>query len=272
MTNQQIDFNQIKDLFSDQEWDAAYLSAEHLQRSSSAPIKVKMHVFGHDMTNAIHAKALNGIILAKYSTESNDYSLYRESYEKLLTLFDKEDFAPVYVNFKEASILSGFGVRAKNSLVYNRKFGFQCKFCAYIFRDEIVNHDDLKPQKGMLDLCDGCEDCIRNCPVNAIHEDWIDGAKCDNFIGYGNDPSVSSLKWFWYEKMRPRNISKDEVYEWNSHATHGKNIVWGKGIDGFYELTMEGLMKDGNPVKIPHCRNCQEQPKCSKAPFIDDQS
>lgn len=273
MNNQpSIDFRKIQNAFVDDQWDVAYLSAEHLKRSSSAPIKVKMHVFGHDMTNAIHAKSLNGIILAKYSPDSNDYSLYRDSYDTLSTLFNQEDFAPVYVNFKEASVLSGFGVRAKNSLVYNRKFGFQCKFCAYIFRDNIVNHEVLTPQKRLLDLCDGCQDCIQNCPVGAIHEDWIDGEKCDNFIGYGNDPEVSSLKWFWYEKMRPNNLSKHEVEEWDSHVKYGKNITWGQGIDGFYDLTLEGLTKDGVPVKIPHCRRCQEQPKCSRAPFIEEQT
>lgn len=271
ITRSKIYFDKIKKIFSSNEWDVAYLSEETLKRSSSAPIKVKMHIFGHDMTNTIHANAPNGIILAKYSTDSNDYSLYRESYEKLMTIFKPEDFAPVYVNFKEASILSGFGSRAKNSLVYNRKFGFQCKFCAYIFKDQIVNHENLKPQKGLLNLCEGCEDCINNCPVGAIHEEWIDGDKCDNFIGYGNHPKISSLKWFWYEKMNPKDISKEEVSKWDSHAQYGKHITWGKGIDGFYELTMEGLMKDGKPVPIPHCRNCQQQPKCSKAPILEKQ-
>jgi Pyruvate/2-oxoacid:ferredoxin oxidoreductase delta subunit len=266
-----IDFNNIRDIFSDNQWDVSYLSEENLKRSSSAPIKVKLHVFGHDMTNAIHSVSPNGIIIAKYSTDSNDYSLYRDSYDKLLTLFNKEDFSPVYVNFKEASILSGFGVRAKNSLVYNRKFGFQCKFCAYVFKDKIVNCQTLEANHKTLDLCEGCDDCIKNCPVNAIHEDWIDAEKCDNFIGYGNDPNVSSLKWFWYEKMKPKNVSKEEVYNWDSHAKYGKNITWGNGVDGFYELTVEGLMKDKKPVKIPHCRKCQEQPKCSKAPFITEQ-
>ncbi len=120
-------------------------------------------------------------------------------------------------------------------------------------------------------MCEECEDCIINCPVNAIHEDWVDAEKCDNFIGYGNDPNISSLKWFWYEKMNPKNVSKEQIYQWDSHAKYGKNILWGNGLDGFYELTIEGLMKDGKSVKIPHCRKCQEQPKCSKAPFINEQ-
>ena len=35
---------------------------------------------------------------------------------------------PMYTNYKEAAILSGLGVRARNTLVYSYKFGFDCHF------------------------------------------------------------------------------------------------------------------------------------------------
>ena len=112
----------------------------------------------------------NGIVLARYSDVTSDYSLYQDSFDILNNNLRKDSFQQVYVNFKEAALLSGIGSRARNSLIYNRKFGFNCKFCAYVLEDDIIDTENLKPQKNLLDLCEGCDDCIKNCPANAIHE------------------------------------------------------------------------------------------------------
>ena len=111
-----------------------------------------------------------------------------------------------------------------------------------------------------MDLCDGCDDCIVNCPAAAIFEDRIDHIKCDNYI-------AQDIKWFWYEKMRP-NISKEEVGL--LETTHISNYGWGKGVDGFYEVDGYKLKKDGIVIEIPHCRECQKQPRCSKSPYLLD--
>ena len=161
------------------------------------------------------------------------------------TKFDHSNFIFTYTNFKESAVLSGIGTRAKNSLIYNRKFGFQSKICSFMFVSKIVNYPTIKPNKGLLDLCDGCEDCINNCPVNAIHEDWIDAKACDNHIGQG-------IKWFWYDKMQP-NIPKKEVETWVSWETMPV-LEWGQGVDGFYKMDGYQLKKDGKPIPMTHCR------------------
>ena len=262
-----IDYSDIKKLFPSSDWDIAYLSSDNFERSGNTPLKAKFHVSGYDLTNHIHNSVFNGIILARYTTEANNYGLYEESQKILETKFDKSKFVQTYLNFKEAALLSGIGSRAKNSLIYNRKFGFQCKFCCYMFSETILNYEHVEKSSPNLDLCEDCSDCIKNCPVGAIHEDWIDARKCDNFLGFGNHEKISSLKWFWYEKMKP-DISREEVEKWDRYEI-APTFEWGEGIDGYYHADGHILKKDGVPISIPQCRECVSQPKCSKAPIFE---
>ena len=41
------------------------------------------------------------------------------------------------INFKEALLQSGRGARARNSLVYNYKFGFDSKICVIGFTGDV---------------------------------------------------------------------------------------------------------------------------------------
>jgi ferredoxin len=94
--------------------------------------------------------------------------------------------------------------------------------------------------------CIGCDDCMKACPVGAIHntgpEDlyWLDSATCDNFIMKALDSSgkPSHERKFW-QKLIPR-----------------------KHIKGGKEMT------------VPVCRECQVQPRCSnwdgKYPYEKD--
>ena len=113
----EIEFVDIVKLFNSSVWDVAYLSEEGFNRAGHSPIKTKMHFTGYDITNHLHNNTYNGIVLAKYSEESNDYSIYEDSLNILSKNFSADTFIQTYLNFKEASLLSGFGYRAKNSLV-----------------------------------------------------------------------------------------------------------------------------------------------------------
>ena len=256
-----IQYKEIRDLFHDKTWDVSYLSEAGFSRAGSSPIKAKFHLHGYDTTDDIHSLVWNGIVVAKHLESTNDYSFYKEAEEILLTKFDRTKFVAAYTNFKEAAILSGMGVRAKNSLIYNRKFGFQCKFMAFMFPSKIVNYPEVKPDRTILDLCIGCDDCIRNCPANAIHEDWIDAKSCDNYIG-------QNMVMHWYEKMKP-DIPREVVETWTTWETIPK-LEWGQGIDGFYESEGWTLKKDGVVIPIPHCKECTLQPKCSKVPCLEN--
>lgn len=265
-----IDFNHFKSLFPEDQWDIGYFSPDSFMKVLNFPIKFPQNLFGRPLTDLVNNGFDNGIILFRKTDPEMvaDYSFYEES-EKIIENGISSPFVGVYLNFKEAAIISGLAKRAKNSLVYNRKFGFQCKIFCYMFQEEIVNYEVHEEDRTLLDLCEGCNDCIKNCPVNAIHETWIDAQKCYDFLGFGNHPTIPSAKWFWYEKMRP-NIPREVVESWTTWGTTPK-LEWGQGIDGFYESDSEGnLYKDGKLQSRPICNECQQQPKCSKAP-IDNQ-
>ena len=263
-----VEFSEIVNLFDPNLWDIGYLSASQMDRAGNTPIKAKFHQHdGYDLTSHLHNQSVNGIVLVRYSDKANNYNLYDESFDILKPKYGDRVIA-TYSNFKESALLAGIGHRAKNSLVYNRKFGFQSKICVFMFLDEIVNHENLKPSKELLDLCTDCNDCIKNCPVGAIHEDWIDAKKCDNFLGFGNHPTISSTKWFWYEKMNP-DIPREVVESWDCWEK-ADTYEWGQGVDGYYELKGFYLYKDGKRLDgLPHCRECVSQPKCSKAPIFN---
>jgi len=268
-----IDFIELKNLFDPKDWDVAYVSADNFDKGGHKPIKEKSFVSGVDWVDNLDAIAYNGIILARYCEETSYYSLYDES-EAILSPKYKHNYGQVYVNFKEVALLSGFAHRAKNSLVYNRKFGFQCKLCAYMFVPPIINYEELEPSTELLDLCNGCDDCIRNCPAGAIHEDGVDYLKCDTFIGWGNHPTVPipSLKWFWYSKIGYKHFSREEVESWDGLNNPGPfrrdlgDLPWGQGIDGYYEKDGWQMLRDGVKVAKTHCKECQLQPRCSKVP------
>ena len=65
--------------------------------------------------------------------------------------------------------------------------------------------------------------------------------------------------------MKP-NYTEDQVKSWKD-CDSGPAFEWGQGVDGYYELDETYLTRDGKSVAVPHCNQCQCQPKCSKAPI-----
>lgn len=268
-----IDFKELKKLFPAEEWDLGILAGDYYRECLNSPIKMVSHEFGMNLSeNPITSNLKsNGkeitsfLVLARKSTKAYDYSLYAESYQILST--SGYEFVPVYLNFKKSAVLSGMGTVARNSLVYNRKFGFQHKICMYALENgEFYNIDPITVNRNLLDLCTDCNDCIKNCPVNAIHENWIDAKKCDDFLGHGNHPELKSFKWHWWDlvgKYRGK-YTKKEVEKWTSY--NDSIVEW----DGEYSSKDGIVYKNGTPIELPICRRCQEQPKCSKMPYLEE--
>jgi ferredoxin len=263
-------FEEIKGWFDSDKWDIGYLTKEHLEICSQTPIKNAFNPHGWNFTNNIHFNwwsICNGIVLIKHSVIALDYLLYEEATEILNEQGWKKDidWTHVYTNFKEALILSGRGLRARNSLVYNYKFGFDTKICVIGFNKIIQNLPKIKRVAGnnfkdeFWHKCIGCDACREVCPVGAIHNNesinWLDGAACDDFLGTSDHPKIPSMKQYWHKNVRP-DIPKelvDNVYDpttsWNAN---GYTTEDGK----FY--------KDGKIISVPICRECQVQAPCSK--------
>jgi ferredoxin len=269
-----MDFLEIKKLFSKDQWDIGYMTETQLKICAHKPIKWKCHVFGLDFTNNVHFEGLrNCIVLVKQTPDSLDYDFYEEVVDILFKSHLKK-WNMIYTNFKEAVIQAGLGVRAKNSLIYTYRFGFDSKICVVGFDNKIINTPTNKRvNKKLWNRCVGCWDCAINCPVGAIHNDgndmehnWIDGAACDNFIALSDHPRIPSFKKFWHEKVHPE-VPKKEVTElktmsqvWKKYGKYG--LPFDK--NGYTSNPSFGIKKDGKAVTVSACRECTSQPRCSK--------
>lgn len=261
-----IIFSDIQKLFPQDKWDVGFLTEDQLKICAYSPIKGKAQEYGADYTNNIHYLSIvNSIVLACYSPDSWDYSLYKEA-DDILRKSGLENWFPIYTNFKMAAILSGLGVRAKNSLIYGHKFGFDMKICVIGFEDKII--DSPVPERVDLqywERCDGCPDCRLACPAGAIHNDrepyWLDSSRCDDFMGFGDHPRIPSIKKFWHKNVHPE-VPQDIVDNMKSCMDVGGELTF--DANG-YTLDMQtGVLKNGTPIPVPFCRECQAQPRCSK--------
>ncbi len=261
-----IKFSEIKELFPQDMWDVGFLSEDQLKICAYSPVKGKAQEYGADYTNNIHFFSIvNSIVLAKYSPDSWDYSLYKEA-DDILKKSSMENWFPIYTNFKVAAILAGLGVRAKNSLIYGYKFGFDMKICVIGFEDKIT--DCPPPEQINLqywERCEGCSDCRLACPAGAIRNEkepyWLDSSKCDDFIGFGDHPRIPSIKKFWHKNVHPE-VPQDIV----DHMKGCMDLEGGLSFDANgYTLDMQtGVLKDGEAIPVPFCRECQAQPRCSR--------
>lgn len=264
----EISFKTIEELFDPDDWDVGVLSAEQLAQASNAPIKWKFHFNGEDFTNDIHFQGITNTIVLVRKSHTWDYTHYEEA-EKILKGSGLKRWFQVFTNYKEAAILAGLGVRAKNSLIYNYKFGFDMHITCFAFEDTITDFPkNRRVNKKLWQRCNGCWDCSINCPAGAIHNTeepfWLDASKCDNFIAYSDHPRIPSIKKFWHEHIYPE-MSKDEVDKIQTHFDAKARF------GGYLPFDQNGYVFDGNVtrkngkvVQVPFCRECTSQPRCSK--------
>lgn len=261
-----VKFSDIEKLFNKDEWDISFLSKEQLKMCAYSPIKGKAQEYGADFTNNIHYFSIvNSVVLARLSPDSWDYAFYKEA-DDILKRSGLQNWFPIYTNFKEAVILSGLGVRAKNSLIYSNKFGFDMKACIIGFEDEIIDPPALKENDYKYwEKCEDCSDCRDACPVGAIHNEkepyWLDSSKCDDFMGFGDHPRIPSIKQFWHKNVHPE-ISQERVDKMKSCMDFDSELSFDR--NGYTLNVQTGILKDDKPVPVPFCRECQAQPRCSK--------
>jgi ferredoxin len=263
-----ISFLDISTLFNPKQWDVGYLSAEQLLQVSLSPVKAASHPYGNNFTNSIHFQGLANAVVLIRDGHHWDYTHYDESVNILKNSNFKNWFS-IYTNFKDAAILSGIGVRARNSLVYSYKFGFDCHITVIGFREEITDIPTNKRINYKLwSRCNGCNDCITACPVGAIHGNkepyWLNSMDCDNFIGSSDHPTIPSIKKFWYENVHPE-FPKEKL-DTIKTMFQVKEMFGGPYPYDANGFTYDGqvVRKNGEAVNIPFCRECTSQPRCSK--------
>ena len=264
-----ISFNYLKSLFAKEDWDVSVISAEQLRQASLRPIKNKFDHRGLDITNVIHFPPLHNTLVLIRDGHAWDYTLFDQA-EEILKNNNVKGFTQVYTNFKEATIFAGLGVRARNSLIYTYRFGFDCHIATIMIHDEIVDlPTNRRVNKNMWRRCKGCDDCAKACPVGAIHNVeepyWIDSTACDNFLAAGNHPTIPSIKKFWHENVHPE--FPQELIDALDTTVKVKQLFNGK----LFPFDRNGYTHDGNvarlngeAISVPSCRECTSQPRCSK--------
>jgi epoxyqueuosine reductase QueG len=225
-----VEFNRIKQLFPEDKYEIGVLSREETWQLGQSKLADEYSLVGAipltSETGRFWRKIKNSLIILQYSNIAHDYSIKPETQQILVPHFKKNIFL-VTIDLKGAAIKAGLGCRGYNNLVWNPKFGFDCKITAWAFCVEIKGYQrpDLPEY---LPICNvGCLSCRRACPSQAfsgekIGEFKFDKEKCKKIIG----PQIRQFR-------QKNNLI---LNAWN-------------GVAG----------------GIKHCRACQEQSPCKVA-------
>jgi ferredoxin len=267
-------FDVLKKLFREEVWDVGFLSIENLKVCAFSPVKEIFHTSTKPCVKAVNevdynfGVFLNALVLVRKTDITLDYSLNEEA-ERILEAQGfryQHNYIEIYTNFKMAAVLAGLGVRAKNSLVHSYRFGFDCKICCYGFIEPITEAPEITPDFGFLSSCDGCDDCRTRCPAGAIHNEkepyWLNSSACNDFIFSSYDDRIPSIKKYWHKYVHPeidlatiRALKDRRQLIWNAN---------GYSIPGDPNNRGANPYKNGLPIYVPVCRECQAQPRCSK--------
>jgi epoxyqueuosine reductase QueG len=120
-------------------------------------------------------------IFGRFARIRDYHSVSRMFYEKIRTELEALTGGKTYffcdnspINEKAAAEHAGLGMRGKNSLLINKKYG------SFVFISEIFTETELETHTFSHEsLCDGCDACIRACPNGALPCDFT---KCLSFI------------------------------------------------------------------------------------------
>ena len=268
----EISFKYLESFFDPKVWHVGMITKEELLEVSLMPIKYQLHPFGSNFTNSIHYGGLTNCLILSNGSHNWDYTHYNRACE-IMDNSPYESWFPVYTNFKEAALRAGLGVRARNSLIYDYRFGFDVHFTAIGINNTIVDiPTSRRHNTKMWNRCIGCDDCMVKCPVGAIRNkdkvNWLNSTDCDNMIGFGtpDNKDIPSIKDYWGKNVYPEipQETLDKIYnsdDLDEHLPFGRFLPWNKNG---YTYDGQVIRKDGEAINVPFCRECTSQPRCSK--------
>tara|TARA_A100001015_G_scaffold286168_1_gene354490 strand:+ start:124 stop:1113 length:990 start_codon:yes stop_codon:yes gene_type:complete len=281
---EEISFKYLESFFDPKIWHVGMITKQELLEVSLMPIKHKSHIYGADFTNSIHFGGLTNCLILSNDGHSWDYTHYNRACE-IMDDSPYKSWFPVYTNFKEAALRAGLGVRARNSLIYDYRFGFDVHFTAIGINNTIVDiPTSRRHNTKMWNRCIDCDDCMVKCPVGAIRNkakvNWLNSSDCNNMITFGksDNKEIPSIKDFWHKNLYPeipqeivdklstmedleKYVNRDYGYSLNGHELKSLYFNWDKNG---YTFDGQVIRKDGEAVNVPFCRECTSQPRCSK--------
>lgn len=260
-----IDYNDIINIFDKNDWDFSYIKSDEYWEIINQPTKL-----GNNIEHIVKLKEPipneNSILLVCIKkTQDFDYTFLPKFIQDCKKAIPTINISEFHCNYKYAAVKAGLGQYAKNSLFYHSKFQFDTHIGVFLIRNEIKNLPSRNPANfKLLSLCNGCNDCINACPVNAIHYEnnktWINIYDCDNFCSFGNHPEIPSLKWNWFTL----DDKKSQYFNNFEKIYNIKNYYDLLQITN--EINSRPIIIDGKKYDVifPICRECTSQRKCTK--------
>ena len=186
-----IKFEKIKRLFPEDKYQLGVLSREETCQLGQVKFADAYSVVGAipltSETERYWRKIKNSLIILQHSDVALDYDIKPKTQQILVLHFEKDIFL-ITIDLKAAVIKAGLGCRGYNNLVWNPKFGFDCKIVAWAFCEEIRGYK--KPYLSeYFPTCNvNCLRCHLACPSQAFSggkagEFKFDMRKCVHIIG-----------------------------------------------------------------------------------------
>lgn len=189
---------------------------------------------------------------------------------KLAEVYPDEQFAAFCGNSPlpevAISVEAGLGTRGRNGLLLTEKYG------SWVFIGEIVTTLRLPSATTRLNLCSGCDLCIRACPTGALSENGFDDTLCLSAITQQKKPltkeqedMIRETGCAWgcdiCQKACPRNkgAQKTEIDLFlngvKTRAEHGDNLegrAYGWRGAKVIERNLDILDSSGGSHEISH--------------------
>lgn len=256
----QIDYQNFISFFNQDEWDISYLTGLDMIEVLNQPIKFNTNLIEYYHANGFDFNDKTIFLVVVKKNYDFDYTHVKNFFDICSNKCPELQFQQIECNLKYAAVKAGLGQYAKNSLFWHPRFQFETHLAVYQIFNEIIN---LPVQKisnfNLLNLCENCNDCIKSCPVSAIHYDnnktWIELNSCDNFCHFGNDKHIPSIKWSYIHLDKElEKLSYQEVYDIKNFTD------WDKLLNS-YNLNFN---IQNTYMHFPICRECTSQKKCSR--------
>lgn len=167
---------------------------EDLQARSGAKVRFRQSRLDQSMRmTPADIPSPTVVVLLLFTDVSSDY--YIETMAKELRRHVNGKYgrgvAPLEksaILLKEMAVAAGLGTIGKNSLFFGRRFGLNCKIEVIFLHADVDQYSEIEPaasgpEPWKLPSCEGCDACIRACPVNAIADFKMERAiACDRVI------------------------------------------------------------------------------------------
>ena len=143
---EEISFKDLESLFDPETWHVGVITQEQL------------HPTGVDFTGYLHYKGLTNCLVLSNAGHHWDYTHYDKA-EEIMYNSPYDHWFPIYTNYKEAALRAGLGVRARNSLIYDYKFGFDVHFTVIGINHTIIDIPTSRRHNTKIwNRCVGCDD------------------------------------------------------------------------------------------------------------------